>query len=71
MRFVRCIEDAKGDLVELVYYCSAFCYEVETDPELQDRPGGAWPCLDASLVGSEHCTACGRPMGTRCREFFS
>lgn len=64
MRFVRCIEDANGDLVELVYYCSALCYVTELDPELRERPGGAWPCLDASLSCIETCTGCGTAFGT-------
>lgn len=64
MRFVRCIEDTKGDLVEFVYYCSAFCYDAEADPELRDLPGGAWPCLDESLARVEPCCRCEALIGT-------
>lgn len=64
MRFVRCIEDAKGDLVELVYYCSALCFEAEDAPELRELPGGAWPWLDSDLDSIEPCAVCGASLGT-------
>jgi hypothetical protein len=62
MRYVRSTEDDNGDLVELIYYCSWLCYAAEADPSIRALPGGAWPCLDTSLHGTECCFMCGKTL---------
>ncbi len=65
MRFVRCIEDDRGDLSELVYYCGVICYEAEGDRSILECPGGAWPCLEGSLDREEECRSCGGTLNSR------
>ncbi len=61
MRYVRHIEDGDGNLVEIFYYCCAFCYH--DDRDLVGIPGGWWPCLDSELAGAEPCRVCGEFIG--------
>jgi len=55
MIYVEQLEDENGDLVDIFYYCSSFCYETETG---KPAYGHGW------LYGPEtdydvHCQNCG------------
>ena len=55
MIYAELLEDDNGDLIDVFYYCSSFCYEAETG---KPSYGHAWPS------GSEtdydvHCQNCG------------
>jgi hypothetical protein len=56
MRYVRWIEDACGDLVDLEIYCSATCW---TESGLGDPYGHYIPCPEAADY-DQHCPQCGR-----------
>ena len=60
MTYVNMIEDQQGDLVDVAYYDSAWCFTEATGREAY---GNAWP------GGSEtdydvHCAHCGELMWT-------
>jgi hypothetical protein len=63
VRFVRHIEDADSNLVDVLYYCCELCYVTEPTNDVRGLPGGWWPCLDAALTCSESCRTCGEALG--------
>lgn len=40
MKYIELIEDTRGDLVDIVYYCSAMCFTLDT---AKDAYGYGWP----------------------------
>lgn len=56
MRYIRHIEDATGDLVDIEIYCSADCWR---DAGLGDPRGHYVPCPEPADY-DQHCPQCGR-----------
>ncbi len=55
MTYVRFIEDARGDLVEIEHYCSASCFVEGTGEEAY---GHAMPCPEQADY-AQFCPTCG------------
>jgi hypothetical protein len=53
--YVRMIEDAKGDLIDIEQYCSATCWR---DAGFDDPNDARWPCPERTDY-AQHCPACG------------
>jgi len=58
MTYVEMVEDKHGDLVDIRYYCSPFCFEAETG---RDAYGSAWPG-GVETDYSVYCERCGSLM---------
>ena len=54
MTYVRMIEDARGDLVDIEHYCDAVCYRAGTG---DDPFGHHWPCPESADY-DQHCPYC-------------
>jgi hypothetical protein len=57
MTHVEMIEDDKGDLVDILYFCSAFCYESSQSTD-GHAYGHAWPG-GMETDYDVHCHRCG------------
>lgn len=55
MTYVRMIEDARGDVVDIEHYCDALCYESGTG---EKAFGHHWPCPEQADY-DQHCPFCG------------
>ena len=55
MTHVELLEDARGNLVDIEYYCCATCYTIAKG---QDAHGHAWPC-GMETDHDVYCDNCG------------
>lgn len=58
---IRTVEDPRGDLVDVYYFCSEGCWGDSFGPldESKAGLGGAAPCAEDECDGDVYCDACG------------
>ena len=60
--YIREIEDANGDILDIYYFCSRGCWVDSFDIQrIGDRAteGGAYPCATDDSPHDEYCSECG------------